>query len=60
MLNCLMVNAENISDLLDLEPALVVEAALQAGKVHDVIVHLEEGYDTQIGPGGKALSGGER
>ena len=51
--------AENISRFTDLEPALVVEAAQKAG-VHDVIVHLEEGYDTQIGPGGKALSGGER
>ena len=51
--------AENIARFTTLDANLVVEAAQKAG-VHEVIVHLENGYDTQIGPGGKALSGGER
>jgi PrtD family type I secretion system ABC transporter len=51
--------AENIGRFTNLEPNKVVKAAQKAG-VHDVIVNLRNGYDTQIGAGGQSLSGGER
>jgi len=37
-----------------------VEAAARAAKIHDFILSLPEGYDTQVGERGLKLSGGEK
>ncbi|MBL4906908.1 MAG: type I secretion system permease/ATPase [Sneathiella sp.] len=50
---------ENISRMGDGSPEDVIAAADKAG-VHDMILRLEKGYETQIGEGGAALSGGQR
>ncbi len=52
--------AENISRFSGMtSDEQVIEAARLAG-VHELIVKLEEGYDTQIGEGGAVLSAGQR
>ncbi|MEI7796014.1 MAG: type I secretion system permease/ATPase [Methylococcaceae bacterium] len=51
--------SENIARFGDIDPEKVVHAAKMAD-VHDLILHLPEGYDTMIGASGGNLSGGQR
>ena len=51
--------AENIARFGPLEDAKIVAAARLAG-VHDLILHLPQGYETPVGVDGGALSGGQR
>lgn len=50
---------ENISRLQDAEPEDVIAAAKLVG-IHEMIMHLPKGYETNIGEGGVKLSGGQR
>lgn len=43
----------------DADAKMIFRAARAAG-IHDLIVRLPNGYQTQIGPGGQALSAGQR
>lgn len=51
--------AENIARLAEVDHAKVIEAAQRTG-LHEAIVRLPAGYDTQVGEGGGLLSGGQR
>lgn len=50
---------ENIARMSEGNSEGIIEAAKLAG-VHDLIIRLPKGYETEIGDGGATLSGGER
>lgn len=51
--------ADNIARLDEPDSEMVIEAARIAG-LHEMILQMQNGYDTQIGEGGTVLSGGQR
>lgn len=51
--------SENIARFTDFESEDVIAAAQSAG-IHDMVLHMPEGYDTKIGDGGMGLSGGQK
>ena len=51
--------AENIARLGDVDAEKVVAAATAAG-LHELVLRLPQGYDTQLGAGGRGLSPGQR
>jgi PrtD family type I secretion system ABC transporter len=50
---------QNICRFQEINSNEIIIAAKKAG-VHDLILQLSDGYDTNIGVGGQALSGGQR
>jgi PrtD family type I secretion system ABC transporter len=51
--------AQNIARMGEPDAAKVVQAA-QAAQVHELVLKLPKGYDSEIGDGGSALSPGQR
>ncbi|MBV6287614.1 type I secretion system permease/ATPase [Pseudomonas aegrilactucae] len=51
--------SENIARFAEVDPQAVIAAAQMAG-VHELILRLPDGYDTQLGASGGVLSGGQR
>jgi ATP-binding cassette subfamily C protein len=52
--------ADNICRLEDEKDSLAIISAAKAAGVHDMILNLSEGYETNVGPDGSALSAGQR
>lgn len=52
--------AENIARFAANAPGEAIVGAARAAGAHELILRLEEGYDTRLGEGGMALSGGQR
>lgn len=51
--------AENIARFGEVESTKVIKASVMAG-VHEMILKMPNGYDTEIGDSGMSLSGGQR
>ncbi|RWC46582.1 type I secretion system permease/ATPase [Mesorhizobium sp.] len=52
--------AENIARFEPQAPSDKILSAARAAGVHDLVIHLPEGYETRIGEAGSALSAGQR
>ncbi|WP_455273809.1 type I secretion system permease/ATPase [Rhizobium herbae] len=52
--------ADNISRFAETPDAREIVRAAQNAGIHEMIVHLRDGYQTELGPHGTALSAGQR
>jgi PrtD family type I secretion system ABC transporter len=52
--------ADNISRFAETPDAREIVRAAQTAGIHEMIVHLRDGYQTELGPHGTALSAGQR
>lgn len=52
--------ADNISRFAEVPDARKIIRASKAAGIHEMIVHLRDGYQTELGPHGTALSAGQR